>query len=85
MSKKKDLPNHKIAVLTSLLVDELDNLRPTSEKGLEVLRKGKELQSELEPILDSLYTMKSVSRNTYLTDLANKVDTTIRKNYQKIT
>lgn len=84
MSKKKDLPNHKIAILTSLLVDELDSLKPTSDKGQRVLSLGRELQEELMPVLDNLYTIEGVSKTTYLSDLANKVDTVIRKNYKKI-
>lgn len=84
MSKKKDIPNHKLAVLISMLVNQLDELKPTSKEAIEIHEKAKELETLLEPVLDNLYNLKGISGSVYFQELENKVDTVIRKNYQKI-
>lgn len=84
MSKKKDIPNHKLAVLISMLVNQLDELKPTSKEAIEIYNKAKELEVLLEPVLDNLYNLKGISGSVYFQELENKVDTVIRKNYQKI-
>ena len=85
MSKAKNQKKHKIAVLTQLLVEALQDVEANSDWALEVLKKSAELQGVLEPVLEHLYQIKGVSSGVYLQDMSNRVDTIIRKNYQLIT
>jgi len=85
MSKKERLKFHKLAFLTNLLISELDELKPTAEIGVNLHEKSKEFITALEPFLEVVYDSKQLSSSTYLSDMTNKIDTIIRKNYEQIT
>jgi len=85
MNKKKTLKFHKLAFLTNLLIMELDELKPTAEIGVNLHHKSKEFILALEPFLEVVYDSKQICSGTYLSDMTNKIDTIIRKNYELIT
>lgn len=85
MNKKDKIRFHKITILTDLLLLELDEMKPTAILGVELHRKARDFSKTLEPFLEMAFKSKEVSSTTYFTDVANKVDTIIRKNYNEIT
>lgn len=85
MNKKDKIRFHKITVLTDLLLLELNEMKPTAILGVELHKKAQDFSKALEPFLEMAFKSKEVSSTTYFTDVANKVDTIIRKNYNEIT
>jgi hypothetical protein len=85
MTKKERVRFHKLAVLTNLLLMELDDMKPTAEIGANMHQKAKEFIETLEPFLEAAFDSQQVRSGTYLTDVSHKVDTVIRKNYEQIT
>lgn len=83
--KKEALISHKIAVLSGLLVESLEEINATSTASLEVKQKAKEIIPFCENMLTEVYFVKQIRTSNYLNDLSNKVDTVIRKNFQHIT
>lgn len=85
MTKKERVLYHKLAVLSNLLLMELDEMKPTAEIGANMHQKAKEFIDTLEPFLEAAFDSEQVRSGTYLTDVSHKVDTVIRKNYEQIT
>ena len=84
MTKKERVLYHKLAVLSNLLLMELDEMKPTAEIGATMHQKAKEFIDTLEPFLEAAFDSEQVRSGTYLTDVSHKVDTVIRKNYEQI-
>jgi hypothetical protein len=84
MTKKERVLYHKLAVLTNLLLLELDEMKPSATIGANMHQKAKEFIDTLEPFLEAAFDSKQVRSGTYLIDLCHKVDTVIRKNYEQI-
>ena len=84
-NKKHNLSSHKIATLTYLLISELNDIQANSFLAQEIIDKGKELEDALEPMMEAIFQSKEISKGTYLNQLANQVDTVIRRNYTMIT
>jgi DNA replication initiation complex subunit (GINS family) len=84
MNKKERILFHKIAVLSNLLIMELDEMKLTAEIGISLHQKAKEFIETLEPFVESSFDSEQVRNGTYLIDLCHKVDTVIRKNYEQI-
>jgi len=85
MTKKERVLYHKLAVLTNLLLLELDEMKPSAAIGANMHQKAKEFIDTLEPFLEAAFDSEQVRSGTYLTDVSHKVDTVIRKNYEQIT
>ena len=84
MTKKERVLYHKLAVLSNLLLMELDEMKPSAAIGANMHQKAKEFTEALEPFLIAAYDSEQVRSGTYLTDVSHKVDTVIRKNYEQI-
>jgi hypothetical protein len=84
MTKKERILYHKLAVLTNLLLLELDEMKPSAAIGANMHQKAKEFIDTLEPFLEAAFDSEQVRSGTYLTDVSHKVDTVIRKNYEQI-
>jgi hypothetical protein len=84
MNKKERILFHKIAVLSNLLIMELDEMKLTAEMGINLHQKAKEFIETLEPFIESSFDSEQVRSGTYLIELCHKVDTVIRKNYNLI-
>lgn len=83
--KESALISHRIAVLSSLLVESLEEIGATSVASKEMKQKANEMIPFCESMLAEVYSVKQVRTTNYINDLSNKVDTIIRKNYQQIT
>ena len=68
----------EIFVLTSSLIDRLDELEKT-ETGKQILTKSNELKEVLEPILEKFYN-KKVSATNVFKELERKIDYIFDKN-----
>lgn len=84
MSVKYHRQTHKIAVLTNLLIIELNEMKANSTLAKEIIKKGEDFEKSLEPLLEAVFESKQISRGTYLNELGIKVETVIRKNYERI-
>lgn len=84
MTKKERVLYHKLAVLSNLLLMELDEMKPSAAIGANMHQKAKEFIDALEPFLEAAFDSEQVRSGTYLTDVSHKVDTVIRKNYEQI-
>lgn len=83
--KRKAQLTHKICAISAILIEALDELKANSELSQEFRAKCEEIIPFCERILDESFQAEQVRSSTYLTDLSNKVDTVIRRNYEKIT
>jgi hypothetical protein len=84
-NKKSAIQSHKIAALCYLLAESLHEVGADAETALEMKANAEVLGAQCEQVLEDLFQVKQIKGSTYLTDLCNKVDTVIRKNYQQIT
>lgn len=84
-NKKSAVQSHKIAALCYLLAEALQEVGANAETALEMKANAQVLGAQCENVLEDLFQVKQIKGSTYLTDLCNKVDTVIRKNYQQIT
>lgn len=84
-NKKSAVQSHKIAALCYLLAEALQEVGANAETALEMKANAEVLGAQCENVLEDLFQVKQIKGSTYLTDLCNKVDTVIRKNYQQIT
>lgn len=78
--KRKNQLMHKLVVLSSLLLENLDELKPTTQR---MIRVHKDLTDFCELLNKEIANTSTVQKSTYFQELANKVDTIIRKNYEE--
>lgn len=76
--------SHRLAALLYLTAETLQEIEPTTQIANDVISDCKNLQPKIESVLDDLFQVKQVAASNYLIDLANKVDTVVRKNFQQI-
>jgi hypothetical protein len=78
-SKRKKVLMHKLATLSMLLLDNLDDLEPDTP----IMKKYKEdLTGFCEELTNTLAHTTTVQKTTYFTDMSNKIDTILRKNFE---
>lgn len=64
----------RIFVLTSLLIDEIDEpTRTPTKQTKEIQDKARELQSILEPVLERFYQSEDVRRSTSFKTIESKI------------
>lgn len=86
MSPKKEAElSHQIAALSFSLIHALNEIGATSKTALELKEISEKMHQKCEQILEECFQVKQVSSTNYLVDLSNKIDTVVRKNYQRIT
>lgn len=83
--QKKNELSHKIAVLANLMIGALDDICITSDIASDFRKKCEELLPYCEDIVSAAFVANQIRSTPYISDLSNKVDTVIRRNYQKIT
>lgn len=71
---------HKLFTLCNLLLENLDELHVTSVK---VLKYKDDLTSFCELLNDEVKDTETIQKGTYFQDLANRIDTVIRKNFNE--
>ena len=78
MSKRKDSLMHKLVCLSHLMLENLDELNPTTEK----MKKAKlDLITLFEELNNELCSSDTIQKTTYFNDMSKKIDTIIRKNF----
>ena len=86
--KSEHIKTHELAVLSHLMAESLDDIEQMagglSPEALNLKQKCREITPMVEKILTELYQVDQIHSTTYLTDLANKVHTVLRKNYKQI-
>lgn len=75
---------HTIVVLASLLAEYTNDLTPGSAMAVTFKQQAEKLMPYAEDLLSNAYDIKEVRSGTYLNELCNKVDTVIRKNFERI-
>lgn len=79
-NKLKKMQMHKLFTLCNLLLENLDELQVTSVK---VLKFKDDLTSFCELLNDEVKDTETIQKGTYFQDLANRIDTVIRKNFNE--
>jgi hypothetical protein len=70
----------RIFVLTSLLIDEIDEpTRTPTKQTKEIQDKARELQSILEPVLERFYQSEDVRRSTAFKTIESKINYILNK------
>ena len=81
LDKKKNRVNmHKLVCLCNLLVENLDELKVTTERMLTLKNT---LTQFVEELNDSLAETETMQKTTYFNDISNKIDTILRKNFDE--
>ena len=75
---------HTIVVLASLLAEYTNDLTPGSAMATTFKEQAEKLMPMAEELLSNAYDIKEVRQGTYLNELSNKIDTVIRKNFERI-
>lgn len=87
--KSEHVKKHRLAIVAHLMSEALDDIQQQcgelSPKAIELKENCAKIVPAVEEILTEVYQVNQIHSSTYLTDLANKVETLIRKNYVNIT
>jgi hypothetical protein len=78
--KRKHQLMHKLVVISNLLLENLDELKPDTPRMISLHSSITEFCEELN---NSLADTTTIQKTTYFQNLANKVDTIIRKNFDE--
>lgn len=85
--KEKNRIFHKYLVESMLLLHTMDELKQINEFNDTSIKFKDNLEyntRECEELLKNVFKINSISSTTYIQELANKIDTVIRKNYHTI-
>lgn len=82
--KRRAELSHKVIILCDLLIENLDELQADSKLSDSMRGDAESMIKHCEKLLFDAFNIKSIRSSTYLQELSKKVDTTIRKNYQKM-
>ena len=80
MNKRKSTLMQKLAVLSMLLQECLDELNPDTQKMMDLRNT---LVQFTEEINESLKDTTTMFKTTYFQDISNKIDTILRKNFNE--
>lgn len=78
--KTKNQKMHLLFCLSNLLLETLDELKPTTPKMVKYRYDLIGLIEELNEVTNNTYT---VQKSTYFHDLTAKIDTVMRKNFNE--
>jgi hypothetical protein len=78
MNKREQILAHKLVVLSMLLLENLDEMKPTTQRMTKVQQ---DLTEFCELLNESLNDTETIQKTTYFQEIATKVDTILRKNY----
>ena len=80
MNKRKSILCHKLVCLSHLMLENLDELNPTTDK----MKKAKlDLIALFEELNNELATSDTIQKTTYFNSISSKIDTILRKNYDE--
>jgi hypothetical protein len=72
--------SHKLTVLSTLILETLDEINPNTADYLEFKSTCKDMTKFTEAIAGSVFEVDEIKSGTYIQELSTKVDTCIRKN-----
>ena len=78
MSKKKNQEIHKLYCISQLLLESLDELKPTSAR---MVKFKDDLIGLCEQLNDDVANTYTVQKSTYFHSLTKKIDTIIRHEF----
>jgi hypothetical protein len=78
MSKFKNMKMHLFYALMQLLLECLDDLKPTTER-MKQLRS--DLTEMCELLNDEVSNTYTIQKSTYFSELTNKINTIMRKSF----
>jgi len=78
--KSKNQEMHKLYCLCSLLLENLDRLKPTTER---MIKYQSDLIGFCEELNDVLADTATIQRSTYFQDITNKIDTIMRRQFNQ--
>ena len=76
--KRKKIAMHKLYCISSLLLENLDELKPTTPKMVKFKDDIIGLIEELNNDVADTYT---IQKSTYFSSISNKIDTILRKEF----
>jgi ATP-dependent exoDNAse (exonuclease V) beta subunit len=79
-NKQNRINLHKLVCLSNLLVENLDDLKVTTDRMLTLKNT---LTQFVEELNDSLAETETMQKTTYFNDISNKIDTILRKNFDE--
>jgi hypothetical protein len=82
--KRQAIISHEIAILSSLLLNCFDEIGANSQSVSEIKELCEKLIPYCEKIQEECFGVTQIRQSTYLNDVAKKVETVIRKNYEQI-
>lgn len=85
MSPKKEAElYHKIAALSYLISEALDELNHTVKDSDPFKEVCDNMSEKCLDILEATFGIEEVRSGVYLQNMANKIDTVVRKNFERI-
>ena len=78
--KKKNIEMTKLYCLSQLLLECLDELKPTTAN---MVKYKTDLTALCEELNNVTANSETVLKSTYFNEISNKVDTVIRKNFKE--
>lgn len=82
--KRNAIVYHKLAVLSALMLEAIDEVKCEEVQFEQISKTLNDMQKMSELIIENIFKVEEVKTSTYFNDLVNKVDTVIRKSFQKI-
>ena len=80
MNKRKQMLCHKLVCLSHLMLENLEELNPTTEK----MKKAKiDLIALFEELNNELASSDTIQKTTYFNDMSKKIDTILRINFNQ--
>lgn len=78
MNKRKSILAHKLVCLSQLLLENLDELDPSTQRMKDLKNTLTEFCEELN---EELKDTEAVLKHTYFNDISKKIDTILRVNF----
>jgi len=78
--KKKHVQIHKLYCLSSLLLENLDTLKPTTPR---MIKLKADLIDFCEELNNSVADTATIQKSTYFSEISNKIDTILRKEFNQ--
>lgn len=76
---------HKLAAAFTIALDAVNEFMPKSPVAEKIRLTTEEVVPLMEALLSEIYKIPELSSGTYLNGLTNKIDTVVRKNFERIT
>jgi hypothetical protein len=82
--KRQAVICHKIAALSYLLAEALDELNPEVADSNPFKKQCDAMADKCNEIVSDVFGVQEIASSTYLQNMSTQVDTAIRRNYVRI-